>query len=76
MEINSAFGNALTGIHRGMQGLERNSAELASAKMMEGKASPVEPLVRNKLDSVQVGANVKVISTLDETLGTLLDIRA
>lgn len=76
MEINSAFSTALSGIQRGMQGLDRNAAELASVKMMEGNASPVEPLVESKVNSLQVAANAKMVSTLDETLGTLLDIRA
>lgn len=72
----SAFDNAVLGIQRGMRGLERNAAELASAKQMEGRADPTQPLVETRINSLDAQANVKVLKTADEVMGTLLDVLA
>ena len=75
MEINNGFSNAVAGIRRGMEGLDRNSAEVAAASNGDG-ADIVEPLVENKINKLQVEANVHVVRTLDEMLGTLIDEKA
>jgi hypothetical protein len=76
MEIKSALAYGVTGIQKGMNGLARNAAEIASEKTMTGEQSVIEPLVYSKLNRLQVEASVKVVSTIDEMLGTLLDRRA
>ncbi len=76
MEIKSALAYGVSGIHKGMNGLAHNAAEIASEKTMTGERSVIEPLVYTKLNRLQVEASVKVISTVDEMLGTLLNRRA
>lgn len=75
MKIENGFANAIAGIRRGMDGLDRNAAEIASASKGEG-ADIATPLVDSKINKLQVEANASVISTLDEVLGTLLDEQA
>jgi hypothetical protein len=75
MEINNGFNNALTGIRRGMEGLDRNAAEVASASAGEG-GDVVAPLVESRSNALQVEANTRVLRTLDEVLGTLIDEKA
>ncbi len=75
MEIKPAMQNALLGINRGMQGLARNAAEIASADSMRNGV-PIEPLVDAKMNRLQVEANVTVLKRVDETLGSLLDEKA
>lgn len=76
MEIKSAMGNAVLGIRRGMEGLERNAAQVASAEQMRGEASPLEPLVDSLSNQRQVEASVKVLRAVDEALGSLFDEKA
>jgi hypothetical protein len=72
MEINSAFANAVNGIQRGMQGLERNADEVAKASKGDG-ANIVEPLVESRINSLQAEASARMIKTVDESIGSLLD---
>ncbi len=75
MEIKDGFTNAISGIRRGMDGLDRNAAEIASASKGDG-ADIAESLVDSKINQLQVEANTNVIRTLDEVLGTLFDEKA
>lgn len=75
MEIKDGFTNAISAIRRGMDGLERNAAEIASASKGDG-ADITESLVDSKINQLQVEANTNVIRTLDEVLGTLFDEKA
>jgi hypothetical protein len=75
MQINNGFAIAVTGVRRGMESLDRNSAEIASASKGQG-GDITAPLVDSKINQLQVEANVSVIRTLDEVLGTLLDEKA
>ena len=75
MEINNGFANAATGIRRGLDGLDRDAAEIASASKGDG-ADIAEPLVDSKINKLQVEANASVIRTLDDVLGTLFDDKA
>jgi hypothetical protein len=76
MKITSAFSTALQGIRRGMEGLDRNVAQLASAEQMRGEASPVQPLVESKVNRLQVEASAKVMRRIDEAIGSLFDDKA
>jgi hypothetical protein len=74
MEITKpAMASALQGIKRGLDGLDKNAAELASKAQMEGEASPEGPLVEAKMNRLQVEANAKMVQTVDEVLGRLID---
>ena len=75
MEINNAMNTAVNGIRQGMNGLDRNAAEVAHASKGEG-GDVAAPLVESKLNQLQVEANVNMLKTLDETLGYLLDVKA
>ena len=76
MNISNLFGNALLGIQRGMQGLDRNAAQIASTKELSGEASPLEPLIDSKVNRLQVEASAKVMKTIDEAVGSLFDDKA
>lgn len=76
MNISNLFSNALLGIRRGMQGLDRNAAQIASAKELNGEASPVEPLIDSKVNRLQVEASAKVMKSIDQALGSLFDDKA
>ncbi len=76
MNISNLFGNALLGIQRGMRGLDRNAAQIASAKELNGEASPTEPLIDSKVNRLQVEASAKVMKTIDEAVGSLFDDKA
>ena len=75
MEINKGFASAVAGIRRGMEGLDRNASEIASATTGEG-ANVAGALVDSKINKLQVEANVNVIRTMDDVLGTLFDDKA
>lgn len=72
-----AFGPALNGIHRGMQGLQQNAQQISSATTptkTEDAAGDIEkPMVEMISNERQVEASAKVVKTQDEMLGTLLD---
>lgn len=75
MDINNALGTAITGIRRGMEGLDRNAAEVAQASKGNGD-DIAAPLVDSKVNRLQVEASVSMVKTLDETIGSLLDVKA
>ncbi len=64
---------AQNGIQQGLQGVKKNASELASKEAMEGKADRIGPIVDMKMNSYQVQASGKVIETVDQILGALLD---
>lgn len=76
MEVKGALNSAVLGIQRGMKGLDRNAADIASAKQMRGEDSPVEPLIDSKLNSLQVQASAKIVKAVDEAVGSLFDDKA
>lgn len=75
MVINNAMNTAVNGIRQGLNGLDRNTAEVARASKGD-QGDVATPLVESKLNKLQVEANVSMVKTLDETLGSLLDIKA
>lgn len=72
MEINSALSHAVTGIKRGMDGLERNADAIARTSKGDG-ADVVEPLVESRINKLQAEASAKMVKTIDDTIGSLLD---
>ena len=73
--ISTTFNSSVTGIQRGLEGLNRNASSIAQAAKGEGK-DIVQPMVESKVNQRQVEANVEVLKTQDEMLGSLLDERA
>ena len=75
----SVQNEALQGINRGLEGMRKSAAEIASADQLN-KSGQETDLARSLLEmqqsQVQVQASAKVVSAVDEVLGTLIDIRA
>lgn len=76
MTISGLFGSALLGIQRGMNGLNRDAAQLASAKAMNGQGPTVEPLVDSKVNRLQLEASAKAAQTIDQAIGSLFNDKA
>ncbi len=73
-----ALSSGVMGIQKGLDGLNRDAAEIASAKQLKNEASAdlAKPLTNLVLDKLQVAASAKVVKTAGDTLGTLLDVLA
>ncbi|MCK5336079.1 MAG: hypothetical protein KAQ67_07950 [Gammaproteobacteria bacterium] len=79
MGILAVQNSAVMGIQQGLNNLRRNAAEIASADQLNQAGSETDlagSLVGLKQSEVQVQANAKVVSAVDEVLGTLLDTEA
>ena len=76
MQITSALGNALYGIKKGLTDLDRNAAKVASADTFNSQnpTDIAQPLVDIQNNRLQVEASAKVMKTVDETIGSLIDI--
>ena len=73
-----ALSSGVMGIQKGLDGLNRDAAQIASAKQFknESAANLAESLTNLKLDRLQVAASAKVVKTAGDTVGTLLDVLA
>jgi hypothetical protein len=78
MHITSALGNALYGIQKGLTGMDSNAAKIASADAFNSQnpADIAQPLVDMQSNRLQVEVSAKVMKTMDETIGSLIDIVA
>ena len=74
MSTISAFQSGLTGIQKGLSGLDRQASKIASADTMNN-GDVTTPLVNMIPDKQLVQASAKVIQTSNDMLGTLLDIK-
>ncbi|MDJ0655656.1 MAG: hypothetical protein QNJ40_15940 [Xanthomonadales bacterium] len=70
----SAYQQALLGIERGFNRLEKAASDIASADAdPTALTGPVLDLIAGQQ---QVEASVKALETINETLGTLIDVKA
>lgn len=78
MQITSALGNALYGIRKGLSDMNENAAEVAGAGTFNSPNAVdlAQPLVEFQVNRLQVEASAKVMKSVDESLGTLIDITA
>ena len=80
MAINSINNSALKGIQRGLQGMRRNAAEIASENTFTPAKIPTKDLVRAMVElhqnSQQTSVSVKAFKAADQMMGSLLDIKA
>ena len=79
MGVLSVQSEAVQGIQRGMDGLRKNASEIASADQLNkaGKGSNLEgSLLDLEQNKVQAQASAKVVSAIDEVVGSIIDIRA
>lgn len=78
MQISGAAQYGMLGIQRGMTGMERNAADIASADRLNGTATTdvSQPLVEQRENLRQVEASAKVVQAGDAMVGSLIDIMA
>jgi hypothetical protein len=79
MGVLSVQSSAALGIQRGLDGMRKDAADIASADQLNNagqETSLVDSLVSLKQNQVQVQASAKVVSALDEVIGTIIDTRA
>ena len=79
MGVLSVQSSAVLGIQRGLDGMRKDAAEIASADQLNNagqQTDMVESLVSMKQNQIQVQASAKVVSALDEILGSIIDTRA
>jgi len=79
MGVLSVQNEAVQGIQRGLDGLRKNAAEIASADQLNkagGNTDLVGSLVELQQNKTQVQASAKVVSAIDSVIGTIVDIRA
>lgn len=72
----SALQHALNGVYKGMQGLRKNAQEIASNSDTGAATDLTRSVVELIQNRNQVQASAKVIKTVDDTLGVLLDEKA
>jgi flagellar hook protein FlgE len=72
-----AISNGLSGIYNGMGNLKQDAQKIASASAKGGEdtADLAKSLVDLNTDRRQVEASVKVVQAVDETIGTLLNVK-
>ncbi|MCB1869521.1 MAG: hypothetical protein KDI43_13645 [Gammaproteobacteria bacterium] len=79
MAITPITGTALKGIQRGMQGIHRNAAEIAS-QGQAGTALPTKDAVRAMVElhqnTLMTTSSLTVFKAADQMIGSLLDIKA
>ena len=79
MGVLSVQSSAMLGIQRGLDGMRKDAAEIASADQLNnaGQGTDLEgAIVGLNQNKVQVQASAKVVSAVDEMMGTLVDTRA
>ena len=76
MQISSSLSSALYGIQKGLTGMDKNAAKIASADAFNSQSTTAvaRPLIEMQSDRLQVEVSAKVMKTVDDTIGTLLDI--
>ena len=69
---------AVTGINRGLNSLDRVSADIAgvATNKVNNPASLAKSMIELRESQHQVSASVKVLKAADDMIGTLLDIKA
>ncbi|VAW62112.1 hypothetical protein MNBD_GAMMA11-960 [hydrothermal vent metagenome] len=79
MGVLSIQNEAVQGIQRGLDGLRKNASEIASADQLNkaGQGTDLEgALVGLLQNKIQVQASAKVVSAVDDVIGSIIDTRA
>lgn len=76
MQVTSALGKALYGMQKGLTDLDKNAAKIAGADTFNSQnpTDVAQPLIDMQNNRLQIEASAKVMKTVDETIGSLLDI--
>lgn len=67
---------AIQGLQRGMQGVRRSATSIARTEATAQSPDFSREIVEMKQHATQAKASTRAIKAYNETLGTLLDIRA
>ncbi len=67
---------ALQGLQRGIQGVRRSASEIARVEPTGSNGDFSREIVEMKQHANQARASSRAVKAYNETLGTLLDIRA
>lgn len=70
----SALNTGIHGINQGLSNLRRDASAVAQAVGSEQNTDVASALVNVKLDSLQIEASAKVVETVHDLLGNLLDV--
>ena len=72
------FDSGLSGIHKGLDGIQKTASQIASKDAMEadGPNELANSMVDLTVYTHQVNASAQVVKITDQILGTLLDIKA
>lgn len=79
MGVLSIQNSALQGIQRGLDGMRQNAADIASEEQLNNAGKETDlagSMIGLKENQIQVQASAKVVSALDEVLGTIINTRA
>jgi len=78
MSTISALNSAITGMQRGAAMAEKSAATIANAATSTSSdpADVAEPLVELMMARLQVEASAKVVETVSDTIGTIIDTTA
>jgi len=74
--IPNAFQSAQLGISRGIAGLDRDSQVVASSDVASGDTGALTGALVDALqERILVQASARMLKTVDQTLGTLIDVK-
>lgn len=71
-----ALNTGINGINLGLSNMRRDASAVAQAVNSEQNTDVASALVNVKLDSLQIEASAKVVETVHDMLGSLLDVTA
>jgi hypothetical protein len=74
--IPGAWDSAQAGIQRGLSGLDRDAQAIANGSASGNTDAASGALVDSLQQRVAVEASARMLSTVDQTLGTLIDVKA
>lgn len=75
MAIGSILNNGVAGIQKGLNNMNKASAEIAQLSVSDDPAADLTKSAVSLLESkVQVEANAKVLETASKTIGSIIDI--
>ncbi|UTW03823.1 hypothetical protein KDX31_01960 [Amphritea atlantica] len=81
MNVTSALSTGVLGLNRGLDGVQKAASDIAGAGKTDTPEEATgkdvnESLANLAVEKNAVAASTKVVQSVDETLGTLIDIRA
>lgn len=74
--VDSVTSNALSGIQRAQNGMQRNASNIARANQGDNTKDVTRSLVELNQHKNAGIASMKVLKAADELLGSLLDVKA